>query len=186
VRTVLEKEVEKYEAIWSCPAYHEVSPGEGYAVIFEEFEDNKGKSIIDLGCGAGAGGTALRELGYEDVTFLDLVKVGDNAPFIQSPLWEDWGVKGIKGKRYDWGYCCDVMEHIPTEYVSLCIHRIRENCDSAFFSIGLIDDHFGKVIREPLHITIRPFVWWKELLSQFGELEDARDQVATGVYVVRF
>lgn len=184
----LEKEIEKYEAIWSLPAYHEVSPGEKYAAVFEEVVEDKSCAVIDIGCGAGAGGKALQELGYRDMTFLDLVRVSeDTTPFIHTPIWRDWQVPKVgPGKRWDWGYCCDVLEHIPPEYSALSIHRIRENCSNAFLSIGLTPDHFGKVIRDELHLNVKPFRWWKELLSEFGEVLDARDQLETGVYVVKF
>ncbi len=192
MQTRTEKETEKYTAIWDVPRYADYSPGEQYAPVFAEIEPNKDATIVDIGCGAGAGGKALRGLGYEDMTYLDLVPVTKEHPFFQTAIWDDWGTRRWKKKKawlekaFDWGYCCDVLEHVPTEYVGLALHRIKENCDQVFLSIGLDDDAFGALIRDQLHLTIRPFIWWRDLLSEYGEVKSARDLHVTGMFHVKF
>ena len=182
MQTREELESAKYSSIWSVSRYHDFSPGEQYAPIFAaQFEPDKSVTIIDAGCGAGAGGRALKDLGYTNVTFLDLVSVTKEAPFVQTALWDNWGTP-----LSDWVFCCDVLEHIPTEYVGLVLHRIRIQCAQAFLSIGLTDDAFGKVIRDELHLTVKPFDWWRDFLKEFGEVEDARDLGVTGMYHVKF
>lgn len=185
MQTRAEKEVEKYKAIWAVKNYRQFSPGEKYASTFSEIIDCS-QSIIDIGCGMGAGGLALRKIGCPDVTFLDHVLVNDQLdPFILTSLW-DWDQNHNGGMNFVQGYCCDVMEHIPPEYVGLVLHRIRAHCDWCFFTIGLTEDHYGKIIQEELHLTVQSFRWWRNLLREFGEVIDARDLISTGMYYVKF
>jgi len=177
---IVEKEREKYQAAWGLADYHKVSPGEKYADIFATYADPESK-VLDLGCGAGAGGNALEKLGYK-VTFCDLDNWGNVKPFIKSCIWE----LPHFTTRWEWIYCCDVLEHIPSEFIALSLDKIRVNSPNAFLSIGLTEDHFGKVIGEPLHLTVRPFTWWRDFLKEFGEVENARDCQHTGIYVVSF
>jgi len=182
MQTTEQKEHEKYSAIWATKEYHEFSPGAKFAPVFAGCVEDKEAQIIDLGCGTGEGGKTLKELGFKKVTFMDLVAVTDETPFIEASLWGKWGT----GLKWDWGYCCDVMEHIPPEYVSLVLHRIREQTERVFFSIAFIEDHCGAVIQEELHLIIKPFKWWRDFLKEFGEVEDARDLGIQGVFVVKF
>lgn len=192
--TTVRREQEKYENMWALPAYSNFSPGQQYAEVFsEQFESNHSVPIIDLGCGKGEGGKRLRELGFSNVTFLDIVDIGALSPFYQQSLWDripppNLAVVPSDGAdpKYRWGFCCDVMEHIPTEYVALCIHQIASACEQGFFSIGLHDDGFGSAIGDTLHLTVRPFEWWRNLLSEFGTVIDARDLHNTGLYHVTF
>ena len=174
-----EKEADKYATIWEVPGYRDISPGEQYVDAFiKSVNLPAGASVIDLGCGAGAGGKALQSH-FEVVHFLDLVKVNEDLdPFIEQPLWKPIPLS------YDFGYCCDVMEHLPTGYVCMVLHNIMEACDEVFFSIALVPDHYGEFIGEELHLTVRPFTWWRELLKEFGELKDARDISHTGIFRV--
>lgn len=175
-----DKESDKYTAVWSLPGYHEFSPGQLYAPVFHSLVDGP-QRVIDIGCGAGEGGKALRALGH-DVTFLDLVQVANEAPFIETAIWT-WP---NQVPAWQWGYCCDVMEHLPPEMVGLSLDRIRSHCTNGFFSIGLLPDHFGQYVGETLHLTVRPFTWWRDFLKEFGAVEDARDLLHTGIYVVHF
>jgi len=174
-----EEEKTKYEDIWSFKAYNKYSPGERFARIFSEMVTEPDCTILDIGCGSGKGGLALRDLGY-DVTFFDIAKIGELEPFIQAPVWSDW--PRHRPTNFDYGFCCDVLEHIPTEYMGLSIHQILKACDEIFFSIGLERDSYGDLIKAELHLTIRPYIWWRDFLQEFGELKDARDLGTNGLY----
>lgn len=180
---LLERERSKYNAAWDLPEYSEYSPGAHFAPVFAELVPAPA-CVIDLGCGKGDGGVALAALGY-DVTYLDLVRVpGHPEPFIEQPLWDH--IPWLITNGYDAGYCCDVLEHIPTEMVGLVLHRIADATEQTFFSIGLTADVFGQRIGEPLHLTVRPFTWWRDLLKMFGTVLDARDLGNTGLYFVKW
>lgn len=184
METLAAAETAKYEKMWAHENYGAHSPGEEIAELFFEMCSPSG-SVIDLGAGSGKGSIALDDQGL-DVTMLDLTFNGlvDDLPFrrIRSSLWEDWGKFNRHG--WGWGYCTDVMEHIPAEYTMLVIDRIMSNCRQAFFHICLVPDGFGKVIGQPLHLTVMPFEWWKSHLAEFGNIIECRDFMANGVYHV--
>jgi len=173
----------KYEKIWAIPEYQNHSPGEHYAKVFGEISDcKKGESVVDLGCGYGAGGRAIKERYGIRVTYLDLVKQNGLKPFIQQTLWYPLPVRN---SRYDYGYCCDVMEHVPIEYVMLVLERIRVACQHIFFSVANVPDAFGKQIGEPLHLTVQPFEWWLDKMREIGEVQEARDLLVESLFYVR-
>jgi len=57
----------------------------------------------------------------------------------------------------------------------------------AFFQISTVDDHFGKLIDTPLHLTVKPHAWWKEEFESRGyTVEWESDQsVASLFYISR-
>jgi SAM-dependent methyltransferase len=191
VTTLLETERAKYESAWDLPAYARYSPGARFAPIFMQLV-KAGASVLDAGCGRGDGGRALVAAGFS-VTFLDLVDVipqdlQAGVRFFQQTLWDELPLRpeGIYTVRYDYAFCCDVLEHVPTELVGLVLHRLREVTKSGFFTIGLKPDAFGELIGAPLHLTVRPFTWWRDFLKIFGKVIEARDLGDTGLYLVRW
>ncbi len=182
--SVLEHERSKYEKAWSMPGYLKTSPGASNVEMFKDMVDPQpGDSVIDLGCGAGAGGKALTERFDLNVTYCDFVKVdGVPDPFIEQTLWAPLPTRNPPWK---YGYCCDVMEHIPPEYTMLVVRNIMDACETAFFSISFMPDNFGKFVGEPLHLTIMAYSWWRDQLAQMGELVEARDVLGEGVFLVK-
>lgn len=182
---VLEKEVSKYERIWDFAAYKEESPGVHWLEKFLRIvQPEPGASIVDIGAGAGAASRLLKDKGF-DVIGIDLV----------STAWEHKDIKLVKGTLWDhvawtpidvhYGFCCDVMEHIPTEYVGLVVDNILNHVNmGCFFSISFMPDNGGKLIGEQLHLTIKPFTWWRDLFRELGTLEDARDLPGMGLFYV--
>ena len=174
-------EAAKYEEIWQLPEYANTSPGELRSTLFGQVaQPQEGDTLIDLGCGKGAGGLALQNAYGVEVTYLDIVKVnGVPEPFIEQPLWVPLQVKA------KYGYCCDVMEHLPKEFVMLAISNILNSCEYAFFNISFVPDHFGQqYLQKPLHLTVENFTWWRDRFSEIGELHNARDFLGEGVYYV--
>lgn len=203
MKNVLDQERATYEEAWALEAYGDFSPGEKYMPIFismiggpppgapytlpgarEPFVS--GRTVLDAGTGSGKGALALAAQGFRvtccDFTSAGLVDEARTFPFHEVCLWHDLGHLG----RYDYAYCCDVMEHIPTEYTMLVVSRILGTCrEGAFFSISLVPDSFGVWVGKPLHQTVQPYTWWRDRLNDIGTVVEARDLGTNGVYLVR-
>lgn len=174
----------KYAEIWSFDEYREAnSPG---LINVDRFmsvlQPKAGASVVDIGCGSGRAGLELQKRGLE-VSWVDLTAAGlnlevDRGRFTEAPLWSHWG------NGFDYGFCCDVLEHIPTEYTMLALDRIIKSCGTAWLQIALRPDEFGKLIGEPLHLTVRPFAWWLVRLASLGKVVDARDLCGDGLFIV--
>lgn len=167
--SLAETETQKYEQTWSIPSYHDYSHGENYADLFMEVTGAiSGETVIDLGCGTGRGGQALEKKGLVP-TYLDLKNYNNLEPFIEQPLWERLP------QGFNYGLCCDVMEHLPVEYTMLAIRNMLDACEGLFLSICFQDEAFSELVGEPLHLTVMPFVWWRDHLREVGNLIEARD-----------
>ena len=160
-------EEEKYKSMWSIDAYRVHSPGERVASLFCAMFNPKG-TVIDFGCGSGKGGAKIDKLRGSTCKVIladfadNCVDKGNNLPFVYCDL-----VKGTELKG-DYGYCTDVMEHIPTEDVDKVIKTIMGAVPKAFFQICLVNDSFGGMIGHPLHLSIFPSVWWYERFKNLG------------------
>ena len=166
-------EKEKYQLMWNIEGYRETAPGEHVVDIFNEIAKPEG-IVVDFGCGTGRAGIKLSET--NDVILVDFT---DNCrdeealflPFVQADISEKIPVKG------DYGFCTDVMEHIPTEDVKYVITNIMASTPKAFFQISTVDDNFGKLIDTPLHLTVKPHSWWKdEFISRGYTVEWENEQ----------
>ncbi len=153
----------KYEKTWNDKAYRLASPGEIVLPDFLGRNPERG-TLIDFGCGTGRATQKLIAAGF-DATGVDIASnaVDTGIPFEQACLWE----KSFKAK---WAYCCDVMEHIPPEYVDAVLDNMdTENC---YLHVHLHPDKFGKRVGEVLHLTIQPHDWWLEKISKRWNIVD--------------
>jgi hypothetical protein len=182
------QERDKYRDIWSMSEYRDAdSPGlENVQRFVEVLQPKPGSTIIDIGCGTGVAGLEFVRLGMQswwlDITATPLHSDVPRERFIEAPLWNDW----VRRNRWSYGFCCDVLEHIPTEYTMLCLQRIIEACDVAWLQIANKTDAFGPLlIGEPLHLTVRPYSWWLIRLATLGHVIDARDLCGQSLFVVK-
>lgn len=184
---LVEAERAKYSELWSgVPEYRKYSPGvENVQRFMDVIKPDRGATILDVGCGTGVAGLMFGKLGLVP-SWIDITDAGIEMEardrFIEAPLWSDWGRHWRMG--FDYGFCCDVMEHIPTEYTMLVIDRIVAACRTTWFQISLVPDQFGATIGQPLHLTVKPFDWWMERLRMAGSVIDARHLYGQAVYVV--
>lgn len=167
-------EAARYLKMWECPAYRECSPGEELALRFmEQARPKAGASVIDFGCGTGRGGHALAGFGLK-VTLIDFVR-NCLDPQVREAV-ERGEMKWVKAdltKRVsveaEYGYCCDVLEHIPEADVRRVLANILGSARRVFFNIATIPDHFGLVLDgAPLHLTVKPAEWWADELRKLG------------------
>lgn len=161
-------EQSKYERMWEFDQYRRYAPGEKLVPnAIRHLGAVAGESFIDFGCGTGRPAHHLAERGFK-VTAIDFADncldkgIGDNFEFIQCCLWK------LPDIHADWGFCTDVMEHIPPEYADDTLMEIaRTTSKGVFFQINCTKDGCGKLIGERLHLNIMPPREWIELLGAF-------------------
>lgn len=177
-------EVEKYEKAWDFPDYRLYSSGEESVFEFLTIaEPKQGESIIDFGCGTGRAAKRLKEAGLS-VTALDFAHNAMNddvdVPFVQADLTKPIPIKA------KWGFCADVMEHIPTDDVPTVLRNILGAVDACFFKIAKFKDHFGpEIIGEPMHLTVENLGWWQDTIKSVGGnvISGSEDDSYASIYV---
>jgi hypothetical protein len=163
----------KYEAAWKNDDYRRYSPGEQCMPLFmETCKPQRNTKFIDWGAGTGRAGHIAWKNGL-DVTMIDFIDYSldehvrddlcDSLKFIKHDITKPIDARAM------WGYCADVLEHVPEDDVDKVIGNILRNCTECFFQIATVEDHFGDELEMgPLHVTVRPYAWW---LNKFAELE---------------
>lgn len=177
-------EKEKYERMWSHSTYRKYSPGEDILHYFLDVADPQGR-IIDFGCGTGRAAKKLSDFGY-DVVLVDFASnsrdpEAQHLPFIEWDLTQPLIIQG------EYGYCTDVMEHIPPEDVDTVINNIMNAAPNVFFQISTVPDNLGKLINQPLHLTVEPHKAWEERFNRLGYWVEwqKKDPVASMFYVIK-
>jgi len=156
MKHTIESERIKYDAVWRDPRYrlacHSRALWHDQRDLFPEFE-----SALDIGCGLG--------LLIDEWVRMDIDAWGvDISPgcishdlhnkqrVVFGCLWEmEWD------RRFDFGVCTDVMEHVPPDYVDETLRRIAICCDYILFKIAHSTSEF---IGQTLHLTLKPQQWW--------------------------
>lgn len=163
-------EAMKYGQIWERAEYRIISPGEFYVPVFlMQARPRPGASLIDFGCGTGRAGRALAQAGLR-VTMVDFVNncldadvreaLGDGLSFVKADLEQPIPVTA------EYGFCCDVMEHIPEARVDRVLKNVLMAAQHVFFAISTVEDRCGELIGESLHLTTQPYAWWLEQFTR--------------------
>lgn len=193
-----------YSDVWSgLDHYADTAPGQGWAGRFAALTGAEaGATVLDAGAGSGKGALALSAQGFKvamcDLTPEGLIETAQDLPFQQACLWHDLRPVAFLSNlalgltlssddemAVDWVFCCDVMEHLPKEFTLLSIANMLAIArHGVFLSITFVPDNFGVMVGKPLHQTVESFVWWKERLAEIGHVVEARDCLASGVFVV--
>jgi 2-polyprenyl-3-methyl-5-hydroxy-6-metoxy-1,4-benzoquinol methylase len=179
---IAELERRKYERAWAIPEYSNYSPGVSVLPLFRQMvKPRKRGSLIDIGAGTGKASMMLADDGW-DVTMLDHVRVTPPCPlpFVEACVFQPWPTD----QRWDVGFSCDVLEHIPPDEVDPALDQILRHCRRAFFSINFLPDHFGQHVGSSLHLTVQPFEWWVAKLREHAPIRNARDILGEGVFYV--
>lgn len=185
------QEREKYEQAWAISAYTERSPAEQYLPVFIE-RAHAPATVLDAGAGSGKGAVALRTAGFRvtmcDCTPEGLVDEAKDIPFHEAWLWNDLrSVVSLNSGRttFDYVFCCDVLEHVPTPLAMLAVARMLEVAKHGLFlTVRTVSDDFGHLVGHPLHLTVQPFVWWRDYLATVGRVIEARDLLIDATFWV--
>jgi len=159
-------EAQKYGRLWAMPQYRAVAPGE---LFYERFlvqaNPRRGAHVIDFGCGTGRGAKKLHDAGLK-VTMLDFAgncldesvreSLSDTLVFKKHDLTQPIPIIA------EYGYCTDMMEHVPPEQVNRVLENILRSAKTCFLAISTTEDVCGKLIGEPLHLSLHDFAWWRE------------------------
>jgi SAM-dependent methyltransferase len=162
-------EQEKYKKLWSMPEYRITSPGES---VVDEFIAQSGVSrddiVIDIGCGTGRAALAISEKVGCKVKLIDFADncLDDNARGLDIAML-DISQQHI-GLRGTIGFCCDVLEHIPTDLLDFTVKNILKSVKKCFFQISTVDDVCGALIGHPLHLSVYDAEWWCGFFESTG------------------
>lgn len=184
--STIEQERNKYKKAWNHDDYRKYAPGEHLTVPFLlAVKPKKDQSIIDFGTGTGRSAFFFHGCGYD----VKMVDIADNCldPEVQEAIGDKLTVACLWDSNIpsgDIGYCTDVMEHIPPNEVDAVLQNIMAHCKKCFFNIHVTKDHFGEVLKETLHLTVRPFEWWRDKLQEYGTLTSAKDLIGSCTYIL--
>jgi 2-polyprenyl-3-methyl-5-hydroxy-6-metoxy-1,4-benzoquinol methylase len=143
------EEQKKYVKCWQVDDYRKVAPGEGLVDLFMETAVPRAHTtVVDWGCGTGRASRKLYDAGL-DVTMVDfafncldddiaeLAKGNDRLRFIEHDLNKRISLPS------EYGFCTDVMEHIPEDEIDAVLDTILDNSRHVFFQISTKNDVMG-------------------------------------------
>lgn len=170
---VADHERAKYQQMWAFAEYrddHNTAHAEG---AIRSLQPAAGESILDFGAGAGYGSRYLQNAGL-GVLAIDIAHnamapaIAAAVPLLVGNMWDI-----PVDITADWGFCCDVMEHIPTDRVHDVLRFIRKSTRrSTYFNVSLRADGCGRLIGESLHLTVRTLDWWiDQVTSHWRDVE---------------
>lgn len=166
-------EREKYLAVWNRQEYRNVSPGmletERAAMVCDM---RAGMSLIDFGsgpCRATAWFKNVQGMNVVGVDFAPNARETD-VPFVEACLWElpDTLLPA------DFGFCCDVMEHIPEQKIDAVLQGIASRSKiGCYFRIATRPDKMGpRLINKPLHMTVKEGEFWRRKVENHFPIVD--------------
>jgi len=193
------EEKKKYIRCWDVDDYRKFSPGEKLVDLFlETAKPEDGDTVVDWGCGTGRAAKLLHDAGM-DVTAVDFAyncldsdvkaELGEDFRFIERDITEPVSMPS------KYGFCTDVMEHIPPEDVDKVLRNILNNSQHVFFQISTQKDHFGahpeiarNGEREHLHLTVWNYSTWLKKFVEHGVIVNHSNDLGGAVifYVTGF
>src|SRR5512139_3224787 len=166
-------EAAKYEAVWKHDAYRQVAPGEHHVQKFLEIARPRRDHVLcDFGCGTGRGALSIATHTDLSVVGVDFAancldrevreQLGERFRFLQHDL-----TTPLK-ETFDYGFCTDVLEHIPPEDVDKVLTNIFVSSKKVYLAISTMPDVMGALVGEPLHLTVESPFWWHDKVKKLG------------------
>lgn len=164
-----EAEAHKYRRVWSDARYRRQADGESVIPLaWYGLRMQPGERLIDWGCGSGIPAAEFARRGMK-VTGFDIADncLNDDVsiPLVVGTLWNPpahlWA---------DYGFCTDVLEHVPTEHVRACLAIIAERCPKgSFLQVDTVPDLSGPKMRPPttLHLTVWSRECWEGVIREY-------------------
>src|SRR5512139_2210554 len=166
-------EAQKYDAVWQHDAYRRVAPGEHHVERFIDLARPQRHHVVcDFGCGTGRG--AFKIAALADVSVVGVDFAGNSLdPAVREHLGERFrfvrhDLTAPLNETYDFGFCTDVLEHIPPEDVDKVLTNIGTAAKKVYFAISTVPDVMGALVGEPLHLTVESPFWWHDKLKEVG------------------
>ena len=159
----------KYERVWDDSRYR--TQTDGLPAVFRAFRGmgcKPGETLIDWGCGTGRAAKLFADKGLQVTCFDIAANAMDSSielPFVQGCLWEP-----PDGLEADYGFCADVLEHIPPDYIEASLSTIYWRSKiAAFIQVDTVRDISGALMEPPevLHLCVRKKKWWQDQLEAF-------------------
>ena len=178
-------EREKYQRLWTMPNYRAVAPGEHYVDLFLKLaQPEPGASVLDLGCGTGRASLKLHLAGL-DVTLVDFTSNSRDVGAAHLRFFE-WDLTEPMPFRAEYGYCTDVLEHIPPKDLRAVIANALASTPRLFIAVDTKPDLCGALINQRLHLSVMSHDEWLALLGEYGRIEfHAQSEDSSAFYVVR-
>jgi hypothetical protein len=97
------------------------------------------RSVLDIGCGAGAWLASARELGIEDCQGIEGGQPDDDELLVprESIAWRDLRQPVDLGRRFDLMISLEVAEHLPAEDKATYLDTIERHGDALLFSAAV-------------------------------------------------
>ena len=159
----------KYKRLWGeHKQYRAIAPGEQLADHFLSLaRPQPHQTCFDFGCGTGRGAARIvkrcRVVGFDFADNCLDESVRGAFEFVQHDLTQPIGREVA-----DFGYCTDVLEHIPPADVRTVLKNIVTAARRVYLNISTVEDKLGALIGEPLHLTVQPMDWWLGQLDALG------------------
>lgn len=157
-------EKSKYELIWTHKGYRQNSPGENIAERVCSRWD-KG-TVNDYGSGTGRACKVFHQRGFEP----NQIDCAQNASEVEYPFFETylWDLHDVP--ESDYGFCVDVLEHLPTEKINDVLEGIRRRTKKeVYFQVAHFEDKFNGF---DCHLTVKDSDWWRSTLGNMFEIID--------------
>lgn len=169
----------KYQTIWRLDDYRRVSPGElvaEWAMIRMGMQGHD--TMIDWGCGTGRASRKFFDHGMPTL----MIDIADNCldPVIKQIVNQEdtdfyfmqacaWDIAAFEEVGADFGFCCDMLEHLPPEHVAAVLQNIAD-CTNAFAYLQPCHrpDPMGAWLPGlELHLTVHDREWWSAAIGSF-------------------